>query len=175
MKHEIRKDGELIATIETHGDAVVVVHEPAISDNQPTPPSIAPKPNMEIYAIKGKRNGVEEEYPVGPIAADGFGYTNFLMREAEPTEEKSRYKFKKGDRVRVTNLNASGYVKNGAIGTILNEDDTMIEFDDCDMVGPRWHYCMVKNGGVGISVHESFLELILDQLEVTEEKTKNEN
>jgi hypothetical protein len=28
MKHEIRKDGELIATIETHGDAVVVVHEP---------------------------------------------------------------------------------------------------------------------------------------------------
>jgi hypothetical protein len=32
MKHEIRKDGELVATIETHGDAVVVVHEPANPD-----------------------------------------------------------------------------------------------------------------------------------------------
>jgi hypothetical protein len=33
MKHEIRKDGELIATIETHGDAVVVVHEPQPEEN----------------------------------------------------------------------------------------------------------------------------------------------
>jgi hypothetical protein len=182
MKHEIKKDGELVATIETHGQAVVVVHEPqkeikpvqfaddrdtfvectpeqreeiirvarecgrkvfydiqredlwpnlywwcsddslsctsatkdkypdfhwppfdefvarlkgewvepTISANQTTYPPITPKPNMEIYAIKGKRNGVEEEYPVGPIPADGFGYVNFLMREVEPTEEPAQ-------------------------------------------------------------------------------------
>jgi hypothetical protein len=32
MKHEIRKDGELVATIETHGDSVIVVHEPVNPD-----------------------------------------------------------------------------------------------------------------------------------------------
>jgi hypothetical protein len=32
MKHQIKHNGELVATIETHGDAVVVIHEPANPD-----------------------------------------------------------------------------------------------------------------------------------------------
>jgi hypothetical protein len=32
MKHQIKHNGELVATIETHGDSVIVVHEPVNPD-----------------------------------------------------------------------------------------------------------------------------------------------
>jgi hypothetical protein len=56
MKHEIKKDGELIATIETHGDAVVVVHEPQIkpvqfSTDRDTYVECTPEQRSEIIRI----------------------------------------------------------------------------------------------------------------------------
>jgi hypothetical protein len=58
MKHQIKHNGELVATIETHGDAVVVVHEPKweikpvqFAANRDTHVECTPEQRAEIIRI----------------------------------------------------------------------------------------------------------------------------
>lgn len=121
MKHEIRKDGELIATIETHGDAVVVIHEPQ-PEVQPEKPDYSHLVGKwmrcswgEYYGkwvkFLGKTNGLPEIFN---IEVDGCRIEHLHIswldlsnpRDTNPDEEERVIEFdierwRKGDYVAV--------------------------------------------------------------------------
>jgi hypothetical protein len=79
MKHHIKDGDRLIATIETHGDAIVVVHEP-----QPTE---EPKTNL-LYP-----QGLEAVVKDGEIPKSiwcNYNGTKYEYRLVEPTEEPAQ-------------------------------------------------------------------------------------